>query len=45
MQDALFFREELINIIGVSEVPIFNLPPAIVVHAGPGVVAVSFFTN
>lgn len=45
MQDALFFRDAFINNIGVSEVPISNLPPAIVVHAGPGVVAVSFFTN
>jgi len=45
MQDALFLRDALINNIGVSEVPISNLPPAIVVHAGPGVVAVSFFTN
>ena len=45
IQDALFFKEELTKIIGVSEIPISNLPPAIVVHAGPGVVAVSFFTN
>lgn len=45
MQDALFFRNELIEKVGVSEVPISNLPPAIVVHAGPGVVAVSFFTS
>ncbi len=45
MQDALFLRDELIKLVGVSEILISNLPPAIVVHAGPGVVAVSFFTN
>jgi DegV family protein with EDD domain len=45
MQDAFFFRKEFIENIGVTDVPIFNLPPAIVVHAGPGVVAISFFTS
>ena len=45
MQDAFFFRKEFIENIGVADVPIFNLPPAIVVHAGPGVVAISFFTS
>lgn len=45
MQDAHFFKGELIKQVGVADVPISNLPPAIVVHAGPGVVAVSFFTN
>ncbi len=44
-QDALFLRDELIKNVGISEIPISNLPPAIVVHAGPGVVAVSFFTS
>jgi DegV family protein with EDD domain len=29
----------------VSEIPVFFLPPAILVHAGPGAVAVSFFTS
>lgn len=45
MQDALFFKKVFIENIGVADVPIFNLPPAIVVHAGPGVVAISFFTS
>ena len=45
LQDALFFKGELIKLVGVADVPISNLPPAIVVHAGPGVIAVSFFTN
>lgn len=30
--------------LGLSTVPIYELPPAIVVHAGLGVLAVSFFT-
>lgn len=45
MPDAQFFRDELIKLVGVSEILIYDLPPAIVVHAGPGVVAISFFTN
>jgi DegV family protein with EDD domain len=45
MQDAQFFKSELSKSKGVSEIGISNLPPAIVVHAGPGVVAVSFFTK
>jgi len=35
---ASFFKSEL----GLSDVPIYVLPPAIGVHAGPGTVAVSF---
>jgi fatty acid-binding protein DegV len=29
--------------IGVPKVPIYEVPPAIVVHAGPGVLAAGFF--
>jgi len=29
--------------LGLSEVPIYLLPPAVVVHGGPGLLAVSFF--
>jgi fatty acid-binding protein DegV len=29
--------------LGFTEVPIYELPPAIVVHGGPGIVATSFF--
>ena len=31
--------------IGLDQIPIYELPPAIVVHAGPGVLAVGFFTS
>lgn len=30
--------------LGLSDVPIYELPPAIVVHAGPGVLAAAFLT-
>jgi DegV family protein with EDD domain len=35
------FKEQL----GITDVNIYDLPPAILVHAGPGVIAVSFFTE
>lgn len=31
--------------LGLDRIPIYELPPAIVVHAGPGVLAVGFFTS
>ncbi|MCS7178491.1 MAG: DegV family protein [Anaerolineae bacterium] len=31
--------------LGIPEVPIYELPPAIVTHAGPGVLAVSYFVT
>jgi DegV family protein with EDD domain len=30
---------------GIQKIPIYELPPAIVVHGGPGVLAVSFFRS
>lgn len=45
MVDAQSFKDEFKSISPSSEISITNLPPAIVVHAGPGVVAVSFFTK
>jgi DegV family protein with EDD domain len=45
MEDALHLKKELTNIYPGANISITNLPPAIVVHAGPGVVAVSFFTK
>jgi DegV family protein with EDD domain len=35
--------EELKQRLGIVDIPIYNLPPAIMVHAGPGVVAAQFF--
>lgn len=45
MEDAISFKTEFEKLLNVPEISITNLPPAIVVHAGPGVVAVSFFTK
>jgi DegV family protein with EDD domain len=36
--------DELKEKLNQAEVPVFNLPPAIVTHGGPGILAVSFFT-
>lgn len=44
MEDALFLAKEF-SALSAAKIEITNLPPAIVVHAGPGVVAVSFFTK
>jgi DegV family protein with EDD domain len=35
------FRESL----GLPEIPVYEMPPAIVVHAGPGVVAAGFYSR
>ena len=40
-QLAKYFRDTF----GVAEVPIYEIPSAIIVHAGPKVIAVSFFTS
>ena len=41
--EARTMAAEFKQLLGLSEVPIYLLPPAIGVHAGPGAVAVSFF--
>jgi fatty acid-binding protein DegV len=35
---------ELKTRMGLGNIPIYELPPAIVVHGGPGALAVGFFT-
>jgi DegV family protein with EDD domain len=42
-QEALAFVEELKSKVPVSDIPIYELPPAIVVHAGPKAMGVGFF--
>jgi DegV family protein with EDD domain len=42
-QEAQALVEELRSRIPVSEIPIYELPPAIVVHAGPRALGVGFF--
>jgi DegV family protein with EDD domain len=43
MEEAEKLVVELKIRLGLSHIPIYELPPAIVVHAGPGVMAVGFF--
>lgn len=43
-EEAQKLSEEFKAEIGLSEVPVKEVPPAVVVHAGPGVLAVSFFS-
>lgn len=43
MDDAIFIQSEFQEGLKINDIPIVDLPPAIVVHAGPGVVAASFF--
>ncbi len=42
--EAQALADELKQEMNIEEVGIFDLPPAILVHAGPGVIAASFFT-
>jgi DegV family protein with EDD domain len=43
--EARQLAAELKARMGLSEVPIYELPPAIVVHGGPGTMGVGFFTQ
>lgn len=43
MDDALELRAAFSSSLKINEIQICDLPPAIIVHAGPGVLAASFF--
>jgi len=43
MTDALKLKDSFTSTLGITDIPICNLPPAIIVHAGPGVLAAGFF--
>jgi len=43
--EATALAQELGNKLGMTQVPIYKLPPAILVHAGPGVLAVGYFVS
>jgi DegV family protein with EDD domain len=45
LDDAYFLVDYFKKCLRVPEIPIFFLPPAILVHAGPGAVGVSYFTS
>ncbi|MBK9924090.1 MAG: DegV family protein [Anaerolineales bacterium] len=42
-KEAQILVQELKSKVPVSEIPIYRLPPAIVVHSGPGALGVGFF--
>jgi DegV family protein with EDD domain len=42
-EDAALLAEEFKRSLSMTEVPIYFLPPAILVHAGPGALGISFF--
>jgi fatty acid-binding protein DegV len=41
--EAQSMATDFTTALGVPEVPIYEMPPAIVVHAGPGVLGAGFF--
>lgn len=43
LEDAKILSEGLKQALGISDIPIYFVPPAILVHSGPGVIGVSFF--
>ena len=43
--DIPFLKQEFKARFGVDDIPLLNLPPAIMVHAGPSTIIVSFFTD
>ena len=45
IEEAESLRKILIDKTGINEIPITNLPAAILVHGGPGVLGVSFFVE
>ena len=44
-EDASYLEQEFIKALNVKQVPTYFLPPAILVHVGPGALGVSFFTE
>lgn len=42
---AQTLADELCNDFGLPSIPILDVPPAIVTHGGPGILAVAFFTQ
>lgn len=44
LQDAEILAGELKSMLSLNDVPIYEVPPAIVVHAGPKVLGLGFFT-
>ena len=45
LEEAKALQKTLSEKTGIQNIPITNLPPAILVHAGPGILGVSFFLD
>jgi DegV family protein with EDD domain len=45
LKDAIILSDQLKEKTGIKEIPITDLPPAILVHGGPGILGVSFFVE
>jgi DegV family protein with EDD domain len=45
MDDALNLKNEFENKLGMKDIPIYTVPPAILVHGGPNVCGVSYFVK
>ena len=41
-EDAQTLTETIQSDLGIKNIPIYELPPAIIVHAGPGAISVGF---
>jgi DegV family protein with EDD domain len=44
-EEALQLSRQFSDILGIKDIPIYKVPPAILVHGGPGVIGVSYFVN
>jgi DegV family protein with EDD domain len=44
-EDAKYLADYFKQCLGITDIPIFFLPPAICVHAGPGAIGVSYFVD
>lgn len=45
LPEATSLASEFTRVTGINNIPIYEVPPAIVVHAGPKVMAICFFTK
>jgi DegV family protein with EDD domain len=45
LQEAEALANELKNLLALKEIPIYEVPPAIIVHAGPKVLGLGFFAS
>ena len=45
LEEVQTLAEHFKRTLGVSDIPIYELPPAILTHAGPGVLAVSYYAK